>query len=107
MDMLTQPFDHDMKAEIETLRQSVRRIGIDAQKPGLPSPMALVGQADRILKRLAHWLLDDEQRQAIGDHPWQAFFLHAAACLCDIGLTDGSGMTADSKIARRSHDCIQ
>ncbi len=107
MDMLTQPFDDDMKAELETLRQSVRHIAIDAQKPGLPRPTTLVAQADRILQRLAHWLLDDEQKQALSDHPWQAFFLHAAACLCDIGLMDGSGVSADSRMARRSHDWIQ
>ena len=107
MDMLTQPFDDDMKAELETLRQSIRRIAIDAPTLGLPRPTTLVAQADRILQRLAHWLLDDEQKQAVCDHPWQAFFLHAAACLCDIGLMDGSGLSADSSVARRSHDWIQ
>ena len=107
MDMRTQPFDDDMKAELETLRQSVRRLGIDAQKPGLPRPMTLVAQADRILQRLAHWLLDDEQKQVMDDHPWQTFFLHAAACLCDIGLMDGSGVSSGSRMARRSHDWIQ
>lgn len=71
MDMLTQPFDDDMKAQIETLRQSVRHIATGAPKPGLPRPMTLVAQADRILQRLAHWLLDDEQKQAVSDHPWQ------------------------------------
>ena len=59
MDMLTQPFDDDMKAELETLRQSIRRIAIDAPTLGLPRPTTLVAQADRILQRLAHWLLDD------------------------------------------------
>lgn len=107
MDMLTQPFDDDMKAELETLRQSIRRIAIDAPTLGLPRPTTLVAQADRILQRLAHWLLDDEQKQAVCDHPWQAFFLHAAACLCDIGLMDDSGVSADSSVARRSHDWIQ
>ena len=107
MDMLNQPFDDDMKAELETLRQSIRRIAIDAPTLGLPRPTTLVAQADRILQRLANWLLDDEQKQAVCDHPWQAFFLHAAACLCDIGLMDGSGVSADSSVARRSHDWIQ
>jgi len=107
MDMFTQPFDDDMKAELETLRQSICRIAITAPMLGLPRPMRLVAQADRILQRLAHWLLDNEQKQVMGDHPWQTYFLHAAACLCDIGLMDGSGVSADSSVAQRSHDWIQ
>jgi hypothetical protein len=106
MDLLTQPLDDDMKAELETLRQAVRRMGIDAPQSGLPVSMTPVVQADRILKRLTRWLLDDEQRQVMRDHPWQVFFLHAAACLCDIGMMDGSGVSTESRVARRSHDWI-
>jgi len=107
MEMLTQSLDDDLKAEIETLRESVRRMAIDTPIPGLPRPMTPIVQADRILQRLAHWLLDDEQRQVMIDHPWQAYFLNAAACLCDIGLMDGRSVSADSNMARRSHDWIQ
>ncbi len=79
MQMLPQPFDDDMKAELEPLRQSVHRIAIAAQRPAPSRQMALVAQADRILQRLASWLLDDEQTQVMAAHPWQTFFLHAAA----------------------------
>ena len=107
MQILTQPFDDDMKAELEILSQSVRRIAIDAQAPGRPQPMTRVAQADRILQRLSDWLLDDEQKQVVSDHPWQAYFLHTAACLCDIGLMDGNGVSDDNTMALRSHDWIQ
>ena len=107
MQILTQSLDDDVKAELEILRQSVRRIAIDAQTPGLSQPMTRVAQTDRILQRLSDWLLDDEQKQVVSNHPWQAFFLHAAACLCDIGLMDGNGVSDDNTMALRSHDWIQ
>jgi hypothetical protein len=106
MNMLTQPFDVDMMAELETLRQSVRCIATDGRNRGLSWPLALVAQADRIMQRLTDWLLDDEQTQVMDDYPWQTYFLHAAACLCDIGLMDGRGVPAGSSIARRSHEWI-
>ena len=107
MDTLTQPLDDDMKMEIETLRESVRRLAVNGQGSDLSRPLTLVAQGDRIVERLAHWLLDDEQKQVLDDHPWHAFFLHAVAYLCDIGLMDGSGRAGGTSIARCSHDWIQ
>ena len=107
MDTLTQPLDDDMKMEIETLRESVRRLALNGQGSDLSRPLTLVAQGDRIVERLAHWLLDDEQKQVLDDHPWHAFFLHAVAYLCDIGLMDGSGRAGGTSIARCSHDWIQ
>jgi hypothetical protein len=85
MDMHAKPFDDDMKAEIETLRQSVRRLLMDAQKTGLPRPMALVEQADRIVHRLTHWMLDDEQTQAMNGQPFPAHVRQPTECMA---LTD-------------------
>lgn len=107
MDVLTQTLDKDMRAEIETLRQAVLRLSMDKQVSEAPRALPLLAQADRITHMLAGWLLDDEQKQTMGEHPFQAFFLLAAACLCDIGLIDGNGRCTDSRLARRSHDWIQ
>ena len=107
MDTLTPPLDHDMRIDVETLRQSVRRVVDDRLESDLSRPLTPVAQGDRILERLTQWLLDDEQKQVLEDHPWQTFFLHAAACLCDIGLMNCSGRIGGTSIARCSHDWIQ
>ncbi len=107
MDLLNRSLDKDMLSEIETLHQSVLRVAVDSQQSGPPGAAPRAAQADRILQRLTGWLLDDEQRQVLDDHPWQHFFLQAAACLCDIGLIDGGEGSTGSMIARRSHDRIQ
>lgn len=107
MDTLTQPLDDNMKIDVETLRQSVSRVAVNGQGSGLSRPLRLVAQGDRIVERLVHWLLDDEQKQVLDDHPWHVFFLHAAACLCDVGLMDCSGRAGGTSIARCSHDWIQ
>lgn len=44
--------------------------------------------ADRYLRMLDSWLLDEEQKQLLSLNPQDLFLLHAAAYLCDIGLVD-------------------
>ena len=106
MEMRFQMLDNDMLTEIATLRHAVDRCTTDPSPPSLHRPEMLVEQADRILAQLNGWLLDDEQKQMLTDYPWQAFFLHAAALVCDIGLLDGKGQAAGARLARRSHDWI-
>ncbi len=48
----------------------------------------MISLANRLLARLDHWLLDDEQRQALEEAPMQGFCLHAGAYLA--GATVGS-----------------
>lgn len=42
-----------------------------------------VAQGERIFNCLDTWLLDDEQKQMLQLHPWNIFFLYAAASLWD------------------------
>jgi hypothetical protein len=44
-----------------------------------------------------HWLLDDEQKQTLSMHPADKFILYASSYLCDIGLTDGQGLSLLAK----------
>ena len=53
--------------------------------------MDFVSQGRSVLGSLEEWLLDDEQKQILDQSEWAAFFLAAAAYLCDIGLRDGDG----------------
>ena len=77
MDVFTRSLDNTMRAEIDTLHQAVQRLSMDSQASEAPRALPLVAQADRIIHILADWLLDDEQKQTMGEHPRQAFFLLA------------------------------
>jgi hypothetical protein len=99
--------DETMTAEMDALRHALGRLPLKETTSAAYRPTALLSQAERLLSHLAGWLLDDEQRQALGAHPVLPYFLHAAACLCDIGLVDGDGPFDAEAAARRTHDRIR
>ncbi len=63
--------------ELDAIRSSLRHQGIEIQ-------------SDAIFQRLDHWLLDEEQRDALARGPLDLFYLAAAVSLWDAGI-DGSG----------------
>jgi hypothetical protein len=108
MDLFTPSLDNDMQAELEALHQLIQRIADDGHHFALSRPMAPLTQADRILQRLADWMLDDEQKQVMGDHPLQPFFVHAAAYLYDIAnrlinTLDSQGASLNTKNSFITH----
>ena len=85
MQILTQPLDDAMQAEIETLRRAVQELLASDTTQPMPPRLA----ADRMLRRLEGWLLDDEQKQALSDQPWQLYFLHAACIINSASMHAG------------------
>ncbi len=99
--------DEPMTAKIATLRRALAQLPMAESAPATCRPAVLLDQADRLLAHLDGWLLDDEQREVMGAQPITRYCLHAAACLCDIGLIDGGGPNDAKGAARRAHDRIR
>jgi hypothetical protein len=85
-------------AELEAIRSSQRARGFT------------VG-SDAMFRRLDHWLLDDEQRDALARGPLDLFYLAAAVCLWDVGR-EGGGPTGrrdpldTRRVAMDAHDRV-
>jgi hypothetical protein len=89
IDELSKEFD----AGLAAIRVAVGKLS-SAQRPrDAESPFDLVDQGDRMVRFYENWLLDDEQKQILSLHPADRFILYASSYLCDIGLTDGQGLS--------------
>jgi hypothetical protein len=77
-----------LTSELESIRKTIKRLTIvpSGQDTNIVN---FVSQGDLMLGQLQDWLLDDEQKQVLGQNDWALFFMRAAAYLCDIGLMDG------------------
>ena len=95
--------DDASRTDLNTLRAALDT------RPGPLSPssdpvfQAPADQAERLLARLAEWLLDDEQRTMLRQQPRLCFFLHACAHLMGIGAPDASSSWDDDALARITH----
>lgn len=78
----------DLNTELESIRVSIQHLTTIRSDGTNLEAVDFISQGDLFLGQLDDWLLDDEQKQVLNQSEWAAFFLAAAAYLCDIGLCD-------------------
>ena len=108
----------DLHTELESIRASIRRLAEIRSDQDTSKAVDFISQGDLFLGQLEDWLLDDEQKQVLNQNEGAAFFLAAAAYLCDIGFLDGddghnahptgdNDQIAQKSLGQRSHDRIR
>ncbi len=102
--------DTDLLTELESIRTAIMHIPMTESGKRITENVDYVSQGNLLLDYLQDWLLDDEQKQILDQSELTAFFLNAAAYLCDIGLRDGGGnrdaQNVPKRLGQRSHDFI-
>ena len=78
--------DPGLGQNLRAIQASVKTLTAKRNHKAGPEGFDAIDQGDRMLKHLETWLLDEEQKQALGQDRWSVFFLHLSAYLCDIGL---------------------
>lgn len=97
MDTKTDELSKEFDAGLAAIRLAVGELSGAPLPWDAESPFNLVDQGDRMVRFYEHWLLDDEQKQMLSMHPADKFILYACSYLCDIGLTDGQGLSLLAK----------
>ena len=97
MDTKTDELSKEFDAGLAAIRVAVGELSGARLPWDAESPFNLVDQGDRMVRFYEHWLLDDEQKQMLSMHPADKFILYASSYLCDIGLTDGQGLSLLAK----------
>ena len=97
MDTKTDELSKEFDAGLAAIRLAVGKLSGARLPWDAESPFNLVDQGDRMVRFYEHWLLDDEQKQILSMHPADKFILYASSYLCDIGLTDGQGLSLLAK----------
>jgi hypothetical protein len=97
MDTKTDELSKEFDAGLAAIRLAVGKLSGARLPWDAESPFNLVDQGDRMVRCYEHWLLDDEQKQTLSMHPADKFILYASSYLCDIGLTDGQGLSLLAK----------
>jgi hypothetical protein len=93
MNPKTDELGREFDAGLAAIRSAVGNLGGARLPWDAERPFDLVDQGDRMVRFYEHWLLDDEQQQLLSVHPADKFILYASSYLCDIGLTDGQGLS--------------
>jgi Histidine kinase-, DNA gyrase B-, and HSP90-like ATPase len=98
MENLARIQNADLNTELDSIRSSIRKCTSAGCDLAHCPPVDFIEQGNLLLGHLENWLLDDEQKQVLGENAWASFFLAASAYLCDIGLMDGNGEPSISDV---------
>ncbi|HSQ85003.1 MAG TPA: ATP-binding protein, partial [Desulfobacterales bacterium] len=85
-------------AQISKIRSAVEKVSVTEKYSSIP-----FDTAERMIKMLESWLIDEEQKEAISRNSWNTFFMYALVYLKDIKRVEEHrrlpGITDDCQIS--------
>ncbi len=98
MNTMREQLPDTWKKDLDGLLSSVKRFSEKNRKVSDAGPAGFFASLEQRLSAIEHWLLDDEQKQALAAEPADVLTLYAAAALCDIVSGDGFGCAPDGEV---------